>query len=323
MKKYFVFGMVLILANSCAWFQSQPKTAPETQKPSPEEMMRAERDRELAEAENYVGDGIAYYQQGKDTLAIKSWDKALRIIPDDAELHNFKGMALYRTGDITAALKEFQTALGLNPAYYQAYNNAGYMYFLLNNYDRADKAFDSALKYKPDFKDALNNKALLKKVIAGDLAKKVFELSENASTIDDYEQQIRQYLKVLDMDSTYAKAHNNLGVAYYYTGNLDSALIHLRAAVHFKKDYPEAINNLGYLYKVAEKYELAIKLFLKALTLKPRYVGALTNLAETYYLNGELQNARRTLHTVLEMEPGNAVAKRWLVKVETKEAEPE
>lgn len=320
MNKALALLIVVVLTSSCAWFKAEPKTEP-VSVPTPEETMRAERERALAEAEDYVAKGIVFYQQKKDSLAILSWDKALKTISDDAEVHNFKGMSLHRLGEIKKALHEFEAALMINPTYHQAYNNAGYMWFMLNNYDRAKAAYEQALKYKPDYKEAQDNKKLIDKIIAGKLEKKVFELNESASNKIDYEDQIEEYLKVLELDSSYAKAHNNIGVAYYYTGNMDTALIHLKKAIHFQKDYPEAINNLGYLYKVAENYEVAIKFFLKALTLKPRYVGALNNLAETYYLNNELKNAHRTLNTVLDLEPGNAVAKRWLIKVETKEAE--
>lgn len=318
MRRLFVLFIAFISVSSCAWIKTEPKVEPS---PTEEEMRLAELERKLEEAEVLVGQGITHYQNGKDSMAVKSWDQALAIIPDDAEVHNFKGMALHRMGKISEAKKEFEAALLINPAYYQAYNNAGYMWFLLNNYDRAEAAFVQALKLKPDYKDAQDNIKLLDQVIDGKLSKKVFELNEEASNKVDHDDQIIEYKKVLALDSTYAKAHNNLAVAYYYSDNMDSSLVHLKKAVALKKDYPEAINNLGYLYKVAENYEVAIKFFLKALTLKPKYIGALNNLAETYYLNNELSNAHRTLNTVLDLEPGNPVAKRWLIKVETKEAE--
>ncbi len=315
MKQYIVLLGVLFLMSSCAWFSSTPKQ-------SPEEKAKAEAQaahkKLLAETETYVGDGIEAYGKGNDSLAIRSWKIALKLNPEDAEVHNFLGMSLHRQGKIKQALHEFEAALTINPAYYQAYNNAGYMWFLLNNYDRAKAAYDLALKYKPDFKPAQKNKALLDKVVEGKLSKQVFELSESASKIEDEDAQIAAYKKVILLDSTYAKAYNNLAVAYYYTGNLDSALIYLEKAVKLKKDYPEAINNLGYLYKVAGKYETAVQLFLRALTLKPKYVAALNNLAETYYLNNEIHNAQRTLNTVLELDPENSIAKRWLKLVEEK-----
>lgn len=319
MKKIVILFSVTLIASSCAWFKAEPKDQLDSE-PTAEELLRAERDRELAEAESFVEEGIAYYQKEQDSLAIDTWEKALKIIPEDAEIHNFRGMALHRLGEVKEALHEFEAALMADPTYYQAYNNVGYMWFLLNNYNRAEAAYEQALVYKSDYQDALDNKKLLDEVMQGQLAKHVFELNESTSKSNDYEEQILGFKKVLIMDSTYAKAHNNLAVAYYYTSQPDSALYHLKQAVHYKKNYPEAVNNLAYLYKVSQNYEMAIKLFLKALSLKPKYLGALNNLAETYYLNNELKNARRTLSTVLDLYPGDPVARRWLIKVETKEA---
>ena len=98
MKKVLHLLIALFMVSSCAWFKTEPKVEPEPIT-SEEEMMRAEHERKLVEAETYVGEGITFYQKGQDSSAIKSWDKALQIIPEDSEVHNFKGMALHRTGN--------------------------------------------------------------------------------------------------------------------------------------------------------------------------------------------------------------------------------
>lgn len=307
MKKSLILLGIVFFISSCALFKPAPKE--EVEPEMTEEELR------LTEAENYVSDGISYHHAGNDSMAVSSWRKALEIVPDDAEVHNFLGISLHSLDRIEDALVEFKIAVSLNTDYYQAYNNAGYMLFLLNKYDEALVYFNKSLAADPNFEPAIRNRKLVKRIISGNLSKKVFEIVENATKEIDYEKQIIEYRKVLEIDSTYAKAHNNIAVAYYYEDCMDSAKYHLAKAIEYKKNYPEAINNLGYLHKVDEDYETAIKLFLKALTLKPRYIGALNNLGETYTLNGEINNAKRVFTTVLDLEPKNIVAKEWLATI--------
>jgi Flp pilus assembly protein TadD len=214
------------------------------------------------------------------------------------------------------ALKEFDEAIELNPDYYEAHNNRGYMLFLLDRHNEALAAFSKSLNINPAYEPAERNRKLLQSIALGNLRMDAFELGEKAASSEETDEQISGYQKVLELDSTYAKAHNNLGVSYYYAGNMDSAYYHIRKAIQFQKDYPEAINNLACLYKASGEYEVAVELFLKALTLKPKYTGALNNLGETYYLLGEIQNARRVFNTVLEVESSNEVAREWLKKIE-------
>jgi len=314
MKKLFSTIILLLLISSCALFKPTVKEETITQKIQPTENTEAQK----AQAKQDMEDGIAFYQEGKDSLAMQAWQKAAKFLPDNAELHNYMGVALHRRGKIKEALREFEEALERDPAYYQAYNNAGYMWFLLKNYNRALAAFKQSLVYNPHFEPAIKNKKLVDDFISGHLSQKAFELTEKAAKKYDYAEQIKILRKVLKLDSTYAKAHNNIAVAYYYEDHLDSAYFHLKKAIALQKDYPEAINNLGYLYKLADNYEAAIKLFLKALTLKPRYIFALNNLGETYYLSGDQKNAKRVFQTVLEISPANPVAVRWMAILSSK-----
>lgn len=309
MKKLIILIGFSLMVYSCAWFKTEPKVEVPDEKTTEE--LRAEEMR-LAMADNFVSDGITYYQVGKDSLAVQSWKRALEIIPYDAEIYNFMGISLHRLGKIKEALSEFEMAINLKADYYEAHNNVGYMNFLLGRYDEALKAFETSIEIEPTYEPAQKNKKLADSVISGNLSKRAFEIAEKTSGEYDTQQQITGYLKVLAIDSTYAMAQNNIGVAYYYEGNIDSAYIHLKKALEINNDHPEAINNLGYLYKVDQNYEMAIKLFLKALTLKPRYIGALNNLGETYALHGEEENAKRVFTTVLELDPNNIIAKRSL-----------
>jgi len=307
MRYIFVFLMAFLIS-ACAVFQPKEKAAPQVKPPVSQQKIKSKID-------SLISAGIQWHANGNDTLAIESWLKVMNYTDTIPDVYNYLGVAYQNFGQFKEALNYFQKALQLDSTYYEAYNNAGYMLLYLNRFNEAKTYFEKALKLNPAFERAQENLKLVNQILSGQLNWQVFSLAENAEKSSDYLEEIKGYKKVLKMDSTYAKAHNNLGVIYFYEGKLDSAFRHIRLALTYNRDYPEAINNLGYLHKELGNYDLAIRLFFKALTLKPRYIGALNNLGETYYLKGEMENARRVFETVLDLEKNNRVAKKWLKKM--------
>jgi Flp pilus assembly protein TadD len=304
--------MMLLFVISCS---KQTHTVPDTDEQP--ELAGSEIGPEVREvAENFVSEGVEFYQDGNYDQAVLSWQNALELIPGDAEVHNFIGISYHNLNRFDDATTHFRLATELDTTYYEAYNNLGYDLFIQKKYVDARHAFESALEINPEYTAAKLNYEKTKKIMSGELKREVFELTEQAAKIDDVDQQIEFYEKILLMDSLNAEIHNNLAVSYYYADSLDGAYIHLNTALTLQKDYPEAINNMGYIYKIAGRYQDAVKLFLRAISLKPRYVFALNNLGETYLLMNEDENASRVFQTVLEIDPGNEVAKDALAKIQ-------
>jgi tetratricopeptide (TPR) repeat protein len=308
--------IIVFLLYSCVWFTKKPKEE-KIEAPSYEDMLKI--------AGNYVDDGVTYFEHGEDSLAIRSWNKALEYNPGDAELHNWMGIAYFRMNKIDQAISHYTLAVNLDTLYYAAYNNLGYALFINKDYDAANDAYLRALSINSNFAKARTNYEQLHKIIDGEVSYKIFELTEEAEKIDDTDimEKIEYYKKILVLDSSYARAHNNIGVAYYYaydidSSYIDSSFIHLYKAIKFDPGYAEALNNLGYLYRHAGNYEQAIKFFLKAVSLKQGYIYALNNLGETYYLNNEYENARRVFNTVLEFDSENPTAKEFIIRMEVK-----
>ena len=315
MRILFFAIVVVLYISSCAWFTSAPS--------KDEAEMTDLSDTQIApevrlKAENYFDEGFNYYQNEDYNSAIKSWKQAIELLPGDAELHNFMGITYHKVNKIDDAISHFQVATKLDTNYYQAYNNLGYLLFLRKDYDMARKAFKKALQINPDYYEAKLNFEDANRAMSGDVQREVFELTREAVKMEDVDEQVWYYQKILSIDSSYAKAHNNLGAAYYYSDNLDSAHYHFNKAIDLDKNYPEALYNLGYIYKLDGRYEDAIKLFMRAISLKPKYTLALNNLGETYYLKGENENALRVFQTVLDVNPQNTFAQEFIDTLSTK-----
>jgi tetratricopeptide (TPR) repeat protein len=297
MKKKLIFSIAVLMIISCA--KQVKKTPPPIEPTETPEII----------AENYVSDAIDYYQNQKYVEAITSWKKALQIIPQDAEVHNFVGLAFHRTGKLDSAIIHFQKAVELDSLYYQAWNNLGYMQFLQGNYVAALGNFYKALKANPNYEQASLNFARASEILDGRLQVTAFELVENAAQMDSLELQIANYRKALAIDSNYVDAWNNLGVAYFYYSNLDSAVICFKKALDKNPDYPPAHNNAGYVLDVLGQYDQAIAHYQKAVQLRPNYLIAMANLLDSYMHKKDYDSARVILDTLRKGEPNNELVR--------------
>jgi len=294
MKKIVVLIIVIILLSSCSRIFKKEQPEPPEVKETPEVI-----------AENYVSDAIDFYQAARYREAITGWKKALKIIPNDSEIHNFMGLAYHRIGELDSAITSFETAVEITPTYHQAWNNLGYMHFLQGNYEKALGFFDEALRVNPNYEQARLNRVKTAEILEGKLKIQAFELVEKSSDSDSLELQILNYRKALEIDSNYVDAWNNLGVSYYYYGNMDSAVISLKKALDKNPDYPPAHNNVAYILDAMGEYDQAIAHYQKAITLRPDYLVAMANLVDTYVHKKDLESAKIILETLRKSNPNH------------------
>ena len=90
---------------------------------------------------------------------LAEYDRALALAPADADIYNQKGVALLQANRIPEALAQFQHALALRPAYAIALDNEGIALAQSDRLPEAIAAFDAALKLTPDNTSTLDNLA--------------------------------------------------------------------------------------------------------------------------------------------------------------------
>ena len=104
--------------------------------------------------------GSTMYFLGKYDEAIKCYDKAIEIDPDNPVVWNNKGLALNSLGKYDEAVKCYDKAIEIDPDDADAWNNKGLALNSLGKYDEAVKCYDKAIEIDPDDADAWNNKGL-------------------------------------------------------------------------------------------------------------------------------------------------------------------
>jgi tetratricopeptide (TPR) repeat protein len=266
--------------------------------------------KEEIKAENWVSEAIVLYQNKNYQEAIINWRKALAIFPEDAELFNFIGLAYHRIGKLDSAITYYSKAVELDSNYHQAWNNLGYMYFLKSEYKTALKYFETSLKTNPNYAQAQLNYQKTQQILNGQISLQAFELFEKTTQNDSLELQIKNYRNILEIDSNYVDAWNNLGVSYFYYSNFDSAIYCIKKALDKNPDYPQAHNNAGYILDGLNKYDEAIAHYQKAIQIRPNYEIAYANLIDTYVRKEDYHSAKIILDALLKFNPDSSLAQQ-------------
>jgi tetratricopeptide (TPR) repeat protein len=96
---------------------------------------------------------------GLNEEAIASYDRALKVKPDEHEAWYNRGVSLADIGRYNEAIASYDRALKVKPDYHEAWNNRGIALSYLGRYNEAIASFDKALQIMPDAPNAFYNKA--------------------------------------------------------------------------------------------------------------------------------------------------------------------
>lgn len=177
--------------------------------------------------------GVSMHLQGKNALS--AFQKAVELLPDDAEAHYNLGKVLRDLGQLDAAVANYRLALKIEPGYAMAHNNLGNALRDLGQLDGAAESYRKALEISPNDAVAHNNLGITLK---------------NLGQLDDA---VASFLRALEIKPNYAEAHSNLGNALMESGRFSEAEANLRRALEIKPDCADAFNNLGALLSAQDR----------------------------------------------------------------------
>jgi Flp pilus assembly protein TadD len=119
-----------------------------------------------------------------------------------------------------------------------------------------------------------------------------------------------RYRHALAIKPDYVEAHNNLGVALHDQGKLEEAVACYHRALALKPDYAEAYNNLGSALEDQGKLEDALVCLRRAIALKPDYAEAHNTLGSTLHARKQLDEAVACYRRAVEIKP-DYVSAHW------------
>lgn len=190
-------------------------------------------------------DEVAMFQEG------------LARSPRAADLHLNYAASLLRHNRPVEALAALSEAVRLRPNYPDAYNNLGRAYSLLDRPDHAVPHYVRAAElFARDGHRDFSARAWSNAGIAHRA------MGQNRAAI-------AAYRRALDLDGSFAEAHNNLGYALLLEGEVEEAEKHLRVAVERDPASWRAHANLGLAHARARRYEAALQSLGQAERLSP------------------------------------------------------
>jgi tetratricopeptide (TPR) repeat protein len=181
--------------------------------------------------EGNIHDAIAgiHATAGKFDLALEHFLVALKYNPGSAEINYNLADTLVRLGRAEESLKYYSRALEINPYLAEAHNNIGYVLNSMGKTDEAEMHLRKAVEIKPDFAHAH------------------FTLGMILLNRRDFGRAEMHFLKAVEITPDFFEAHNALGMALLKLGRYDEAARHFRRAVEINPGFAEARSNLAAL----------------------------------------------------------------------------
>jgi tetratricopeptide (TPR) repeat protein len=256
----------------------------------------------LASVVNYAHAGCALAGvltvEGRVPEAIQIFEKALRILPDDAEGHRRLANALVQAGKVREAIGHYEQALRIDPDDAEAHNNVGTIYLADGKLGDAIGHYEQALRIKPDYAEVHN-----------ELGIALYQLDRVQEAIGHFEQALR-------IKPDYLEAHYNLGVALVRAGRIPEAIAHLEQALRIKPDFAEAHCNLGFVLAQTGRIPEAIAHLEQALRINPDFTEAHYNLGTALAQAGRNPEAIAHLEQALRLNPNFPLAQNALTQLQ-------
>jgi len=160
-------------------------------------------------------------------------------------------------------------------------------------------AFDFTVNYEKDKQDLKDLKIQ---------AEKHFELGKSYFEKDQYDNAIKEFEKVLQIQPINAEAHYYLGRCYHSKERYDKAIPHLKKAIQIQPSNADAHYYLARCYHFTTKFDEAIEEFKKVIQMRPNDFSSHELLGASYQFKKMYDSAIRELKKAIEIQPDIATA---------------
>lgn len=316
---------------------------------------------EFAQAHNDLA--VYYYQMGNSLKALAHYEKAHKLAPKNITF--LKNLADFYMVELEWPDDAIQIYLGIlkdNPFDVEVLNALGAISQKVGRKEQSRQYYGRALQLDSGSLDARVGLQLLEQgsVSPAAILNKYSEqtkpqimsytapnishapvapvLTEPTQSPEEYyraaiatagegkrEEAIRMLEEVTVRSPGHAAAHNDLGVLYQQSGDLDSALKHQEQAATLSPATPTYQKNLADLLFIGfGEYEKALTVYVSMLSKTPRDVEVLKAIAHICIEINQMDNAAHFLKQILAIQPWDQEARAALKQIadNKNEAEP-
>jgi tetratricopeptide (TPR) repeat protein len=255
-------------------------------------------DSSLAAAHSNRGRVLLTLGPEKASDALKSFNRALELKPDDLEVLRDKALALRALKRPKKELAIYEHMSKLSSEEWGIWLRLGDLQLEVGKVKDAIASYDRALNLKDDLAPAYIRRAIAL-AIEGDMDA-ALKSAKTATKLDPenpeawlirgdvnlrdgrHKAAMKSLKKASELDPTDASVENTMGMVSYKEGRLKDAAKHLRRAVIRRKKYPTALRNLGLIQMELEQWEEAIETLTRLTSIVKNDPDAYDALATAY-----------------------------------------
>jgi predicted O-linked N-acetylglucosamine transferase (SPINDLY family) len=271
-----------------------------------------------------INRGNTLHELRRHEEALASFDRALALKPDDADLHNYRGNTLRELKRLEEALASLEQALAIKPDNVEALINRGITLQDLQRCEEALASLEQALAIKPDSVEALTNRGItlqdlqrceealasLERALAikPDSVEALTNRGSALHKLRRFEEALACYEKALMIRPDFAEALQGRGIILQEFQRYEEALASFEKALAIKPAFAEALHGRGNALHKLRRFEEALACYEKALMIRPDFVGALLGRGIILQEFQRYEEALASYHEALARSPNDAMA---------------
>jgi tetratricopeptide (TPR) repeat protein len=252
-------------------------------------------------AECYMAMGDEKSQDGDLRGAVEDYEKAVMLGVDFADLHYRTGRAYFFLAEMDNAEASLKKALSLNPSFVNARLALAEVYHQEGKYERELREL-RFLEDRARCADKLEYEKAMDLIEKGQIKKGV-----------------AIFAKIFQNGFDGAKAMYEKGIACYQSGDYGGAVEAFKELLKQHPDFCDVYNLLGVACCCEKLFAEAEASFKKAIELNRVYVDPRLNLAFLYEKLNHHSKATEVFQGVLEIDPGNVIARDGLKNLQVAE----
>jgi serine/threonine-protein kinase len=238
-----------------------------------------QKDSRFALAHAGLGDAYwAKYRESKDemwpTKAMVSISEALRLDPEQEQVHIALADMYQATGRVDSAIEELGRAVALRPKDDQPHLALAAILAEQGRFDDSVREARTAIDLRPSY--GQNHAAL----------------GYAYYRKGDYTSAISEYRRATELQPDNPRLFQMLGTAYQLDGDADQALENYKRAIAIRPD-SRSYANIGSLQSMQGRFGEAARAFEEAVKLEPSSPAAHRSLGDAYHRSGEPAKARQ------------------------------
>jgi tetratricopeptide (TPR) repeat protein len=229
----------------------------------------AARGRPAAEFSNTLGNALA--AQGRAGEAVRCFEQAIALRPDDSGAHKNLADVLSALDRHDEAAAHYEKVLQLNPGDAAAHNNVGGVFLARRMFREATECFGRAIQLDPNCAEAYSN-----------LGAALRELGLHTQAVNCLGAAIR-------LRPNLGAPYANLSCVLHQLGAIGDAIRAVETALALDPANASAHSNLGNLLKEQLRFAEAIACYDVALELRPNLHDARWGRALTLFMAGQIE----------------------------------